>query len=255
MLDKKVIVITGGAGLLGQVFVKGVMQQGATVVIADLNQEIALQQMELLQAESVGAVAFVQMNICDKKSISQAIESITTQFGKIDALVNNAYPRNANYGRPLMDVEYEDFCDNTNLHLGGYFLTSQQFCKHFLEQGYGNIVNIASIYGVVAPKFELYKDTSMTMPVEYAVIKSGVIHLTKYFAKSFKGKNIRVNCLSPGGILDAQPTPFLQAYKAACINKGMLDKNDILGSLLYLLSDMSQYLNGHNLIVDDGFTL
>ena len=73
--------------------------------------------------------------------------------------------------------------------LGGYFLTSQQFAKYFQKQGYGNIVNIASIYGVVAPKFEIYNETDMTSPVEYAVIKSGLIHLTKYMARYFKGKN------------------------------------------------------------------
>ena len=142
-----------------------------------------------------------------------------------------------------------------NLNLGGYFLTSQQFASYFLQQGHGNIINIASIYGVVAPKFELYENTEMTMPVEYAVIKAGLIHLTKYMAKFFKGKNIRVNALSPGGILDAQPASFLDAYGRACINKGMLDKADLVGSLLYLLSDLSKCVNGQNLIVDDGFTL
>ena len=154
-----------------------------------------------------------------------------------------------------MDVEYSDLCENMNLNLGGYFLTSQQMAAFFLRQGHGNIVNIASIYGVVAPKFDIYNHTEMTMPVEYAVIKAGLIHLTKYMAKYFKGKNIRVNALSPGGILDAQPTIFLDAYRQACLNKGMLDKTDLVGSLLYLLSDLSTCVNGQNLIVDDGFTL
>jgi len=131
--------------------------------------------------------------------VINAIAFVHETYGRIDALVNNAYPRNKHYGRFLMDVEYDDFCDNLNLNLGGYFLTSQQFAAYFLKQGFGNIVNIASIYGVVAPKFEIYENTPMTMPVEYAVIKSALIHLTKYFAKSFKGKNIRTNSLSPGG--------------------------------------------------------
>ena len=93
------------------------------------------------------------------------------------------------------------------------------------------------------------------MPVEYAVIKSGLIHLTKYFAKFFKGQHIRVNSLSPGGIQDAQPKAFLEAYRGVCLNQGMLDKTDLVGSLLYLLSDLSRCVNGQNLIVDDGFTL
>ena len=95
----------------------------------------------------------------------------------------------------------------------------------------------------------------MTMPVEYAAIKSGLIHLTKYMAKYSKGKNVRINALSPGGIQDNQPEPFLKSYAKNCLNKGMLDKKDMTGTLIYLLSDMSKYVNGQNIVVDDGFTL
>ena len=108
---------------------------------------------------------------------------------------------------------------------------------------------------MVAPRFEIYDNTPMTMPVEYAAIKSGLIHLTKYMAKYFKGMNIKVNALSPGGIFDNQPEPFLEAYKKQCSSKGMLDKSDLKGTLVYLLSDMSRYVNGQNIIVDDGFSL
>ena len=159
-------------------------------------------------------------------------------------MVNAAYPRNKNYGRHFFDVEYEDFCENVSVHLGGYFLTSQQFAKYFAETGCGNIINISSVYGVIAPKFEIYKDTPMTMPVEYAAIKSALIHLTKYMAKYLKDKNVRVNCISPGGILDKH-----------CLSKGMLDPEDIMGALVFLLSDASKFINGQNIIVDDGFTL
>ena len=117
------------------------------------------------------------------------------------------------------------------------------------------LINISSIYGVIAPKFEIYENTLMTTPVEYAAIKSGLIHLTKYMAKYFKGMNIKVNTLSPGGILDSQPEDFLVKYKKECSNKGMLNKSDLKGTLIYLLSDMSKYVNGQNIIVDDGFSI
>ncbi len=256
LLHDKVVLVTGGAGLLGKEFITSIAAQGGIAVIADLNQDTGLKSLESVRNEDLaGQVDFVPLDITDKTSILQTIQHIADKYGRIDALVNNAYPRNPHYGRSLMDVEYSDFCDNMNLHLGGYFLTTQQFASYFLQQGYGNIVNIASIYGVIAPKFEIYNNTSMTMPVEYAVIKSGVIHLTKYFAKFLKNSGIRVNSLSPGGIMDSQPEEFLNAYREACINKGMLDKHDLTGSLIYLLSDMSQYVNGQNLIVDDGFTI
>jgi len=98
---------------------------------------------------------------------------LDNRYGKIDALVNNAYPRNKNYARDFFDVEYDDFVENLGLNLGGYFTTSQQFAKYFQKQSYGNIINISSIYGVVAPKFEIYNGTTMTMPVEYSAIKRG----------------------------------------------------------------------------------
>jgi len=195
------------------------------------------------------------MDITSITSLQKSIEYCHDKYGKIDALVNNAYPRNKNYGRHFFDVEYEDFCENINLNLGGYFLTSQQFAHYFKKQGFGNIINISSIYGVIAPKFEVYENTPMSMPVEYAAIKSALIHLTKYMAKYLKGSNIRVNALSPGGIFDSQPEIFLEAYKKECLNIGMLDKSEICGTLLYLLSDMSRAVNGQNIIVDDGFTL
>jgi NAD(P)-dependent dehydrogenase (short-subunit alcohol dehydrogenase family) len=256
MLNGKVVVITGGAGLIGKEFVRAVVENCGIAIIADINEEIGLQVKEsLLQELNTTNIDFIKLDITSKKSLIYCINYIDTKYGKIDALVNNAYPRNKNYGRHFFDVEYEDFIQNLGLNLGGYFTASQQFAKYFKKQGNGNIINISSIYGVVAPKFEIYDNTPMTMPVEYAAIKSGLIHLTKYMAKYFKGMNIKVNALSPGGIFDHQPETFLDKYKEKCLNKGMLDKSDLKGTLVYLISDMSRYVNGQNIIVDDGFSI
>jgi NAD(P)-dependent dehydrogenase (short-subunit alcohol dehydrogenase family) len=256
MLKDKVIVITGGAGLIGQEFVRSVTEHHGIAVIADINQDVGVQVKETLRNELLTShIDFAHLDITSKESISEMVETLHARYGRIDALVNNAYPRNKNYGRHFFDVEYSDFCENLNLNLGGYFLTSQQLARYFQKQGYGNIINISSIYGVIAPRFEVYDNTSMTMPVEYAAIKSAIVHLTKYMAKYFKGMNIRVNTLSPGGIVDKQPSEFLAAYRKQCINKGMLDKSDLCGTLVYLLSDMSLYVNGQNIVVDDGFSI
>ena len=256
MLKNKVVVITGGAGLIGKEFVKAVVENSGIAIIADINEEIGLKVKEDLSKELNSVdIDFVRLDITSKVSLNQCIQDLNNKYQRIDALVNNAYPRNKDYGRHFFDVEYSGFVENIGLNLGGCFTASQQFTLYFQKQGYGNIVNISSIYGVVAPKFEIYKNTSMTVPVEYAAIKSGQIQLTKYMARYFKGMNIRVNALSPGGILDNQPESFLNAYETKCLNKGMLDKGDIKGTLVYLLSDMSKYVNGQNVVVDDGFTL
>jgi len=256
MLSNQVVVITGGAGLIGQEFVKAVVEQNGIAIIADINQEVGIKVKDNLSQElNSQNIDFIKLDITSKESLTYCIEYLDNKYGKIDALVNNAYPRNKNYGKHFFEVRYDDFIENIGLNLGGYFTTSQQFAKYFKKQEYGNIINISSIYGVVAPKFEVYDNTSMTMPVEYAAIKSGLIHLTKYMAKYFKGMNIRVNTLSPGGILDSQNEAFLQKYKNECLNKGMLDKSDLKGTLVYLLSDMSKYVNGQNIVVDDGFSI
>lgn len=255
-LANKVIVVTGGKGLLGKALVRSIATHGGHAIAADINVDYeSLFTEDRSGEECSGDIGFLKMDITSSASIRTAIAEIDARYGRIDALVNAAYPRNKNYGRKFEDVSYADFCMNLSTHVGGYFLTSQQFAAYFKQQGLGAIVNIASIYGVVAPRFEVYQGSSMTMPVEYAAIKSAVIHLTKYMAKYFKGSNLRVNSISPGGILDGQAESFLSSYNSHGMTKGMLDVEDVMGAMVFLLSDMSKYVNGQNLIVDDGWTL
>ena len=251
-IKDKVVVVTGGAGLLGKEFCQAIATNGAITIMAERELSVAKKAVEAL---GMDRIIPAQIDITNIDSIQEFISSISGKFGKIDALINSAYPRNKNYGKHFFEVTYDDFCENVGMNLGGYFLTSQQFAKFFEKQGYGNIINLASIYGVIAPRFEVYDNTPMTMPIEYAAIKSGLIHLSKYMAKYFKGKNIRVNTISLGGIEDKQPEPFLRAYKEFCLNRGMLDAKDISGTVLFLLSDLSEYVNGQNIVVDDRFTL
>ena len=256
MLKDKVVVVTGGAGLIGQEFVRAIIEQNGIAIIADINknegQRVSNELSDKLKSNKID---FFELDITSKKSLQECISYLDNKYGRIDALVNNAYPRNKNYGRHFFDVEYDDFVENLGMNLGGCITPSQLFSLYFQNQGYGNIINISSIYGVIAPKFEIYDNTEMTMPVEYAAIKSGMLHLTKYMAKYFKGKNIRVNAISPGGILDSQPEEFLKKYNQECLTKGMLNGCDLNGTLVFLLSDMSMYINGQNIVVDDGFSL
>ena len=255
MLKNKIIVVTGGAGRLGQTFVNAIAQNGGIAIAADIDFNAA----ELIAADvtedSIGCIVAAQLDITSKKSILELIKNVRAQYGRIDAVVNNAYPRNKNYGNKLENVTCEDFCENVDMHLGGYFLVAQQFCLAFKEQGEGNLINMSSIYGTLTPRFEVYANTEMTTPVEYAAIKSAVVQLTRYFAQYFKRDGIRVNSLSPGGIFYNQPASFLDAYSKHCGTKGMLDPQDIIGALVFLLSNGSRYMTGQNLIIDDGFSL
>lgn len=255
VLKDKLIVITGGAGVIGRMFARAIAENGGLAVMADIDFEAAKRLAGEIEQDCSVRVEAAKLDITSKDSIGTLISDLKRRHGRIDAVINNAYPRNKNYGRKLEDVAYADFCENVDMHLGGYFLVAQQFCLTFKEQGSGNVINMSSIYGTMTPRFEVYDGTPMTMPVEYAAIKSAIIQLTRYFAQYFKGTGIRVNCLSPGGILAGQPADFLKAYNSHCASKGMLEANDLLGALLFLLSDMSLYINGQNIVIDDGFSL
>ena len=111
--------------------------------------------------------------------------------------------------------------------------------KFFLKQGYGNIILLSSIQGIRSPKFDHYEDTNLKSPIEYSAIKSGIISITKYMAKYSKNKNIRYNCISPGGILNNQPKIFLKKYQKDCINKGMLNPEDLHSALVLLLKNQN----------------
>jgi NAD(P)-dependent dehydrogenase (short-subunit alcohol dehydrogenase family) len=95
----------------------------------------------------------------------------------------------------------------------------------------------------------------MNSSIEYSAIKSGIISITKYLAKYYKGNNLRINCISPGGIKDNQPKLFIKRYKSSCLSKGLLDAPDLFGLVNFLLTEESKYINGQNIIIDDGWSL
>ena len=256
-LNNKSIIVTGAAGLIGKAFCLEIVKAGGNVILADVNEEKGKEIEDKINEKYNEEIAkFYRTDITNLESIKNLISFALNKLGKIDALINNAYPRNKNYGKKFENVSYKDFCENVNMHLGGYFLISQQVAKVMGRQYYGNIINIGSIYGFTAPRFEIYKGTKMTMPVEYAAIKGAIINLTKYLA-SYLGKyNIRVNCISPGGIFDNQPESFIRKYlQKVLLEKRMANVDDLASVLLFLLSDASKYITGQNIIVDGGWSL
>jgi NAD(P)-dependent dehydrogenase (short-subunit alcohol dehydrogenase family) len=254
ILKGKRIVITGGAGLLGRQFSAAVAQHGGVAIVADMNRDAADKVASDISADGLLAVGKT-IDITSPDSVAGLIDDLHAQYGGIDAVVNNAYPKTKNYGRKFEEVDYVDMCESLSMHLAGYFLVAQRFAEYFKAYGGGNLVNISSIYGFVPPRFQIYAGTKMTVPVEYALIKAGVIQLTRYIAQYYKGSGVRCNAVSPGGILDRQPESFVSNYDAFCANKGMLDPQDISGALIFLLSDNSRYMDGQILVVDDGFSL
>ena len=256
-LNGKVCLVTGGAGLLGTAFSLACAENGATVLILDVNKKAGKKAAsDIAKKTKNSQVFFYSCDITNPQEVKDALKKMMQRHRKIDALVNNAYPRNRNYGRKFEDVTYADFCENINTHLGGYFLITQQVAKVMKKQKSGIILNLGSIYGSVAPEFAVYAGTDMTTPVEYAAVKGAIVNLTRYLATYLGKYNIRVNTLSPGGVANNQPTSFVKRYaERVVLGNRMAVPEDLSGVLVFLLSDAARYMTGQNLIVDGGWTL
>ena len=251
-MEQKTILITGASGRLGTVFAKSIVASGDRAFLVDLDLDKGRQLLVELGPKQAD---FLEADVTTVSGIQNAIQSCVSNFGKVDAVVHAAYPRSSGWGATLENLQAEHLFEDLSKQLGGAIMLSQQVIKQFQQQGGGHLINISSIQGIAAPKFEHYEETGMNSPIEYSAIKSGVIAVTKWLAKRYRQQNIRVNCISLGGILDQQPKSFLARYQSSCNGKGMLNAEDVAGALLYLLSNQSQFVTGQNLIVDDGWSL
>ena len=204
MLKGKTILIVGAAGLLGANVVKKSHELGAKIIAADLDLETVKRKLSEFEID-FEKIIFESIDITNNTSVT----ALFAKYKHIHGAVNCTYPRNKTYGAHFFDVELSSFNENLALHLGSAFLFTQQCAKYFKEHEKPfSLVNISSIYGVITPKFEVYENTAMTMPVEYAAIKSAILHISKYTVKYVKDSRFRINSVSPGGILDEQPNDF-----------------------------------------------
>jgi NAD(P)-dependent dehydrogenase (short-subunit alcohol dehydrogenase family) len=242
-LKDKIIVVTGGSGLVGKEIVSNIRSKGGIAINAEVNIETDLEK------------GLVNIDITDDSSVYVGIDSVIDHFGKIDGLVNNAYPRTNDWGTRFENVNPESWRKNVDMQLNSYFVVSQKVLNQMALQGYGSIVNIASIYGVVGNDFTLYEEYGGTSPAAYSAIKGGLINFSRYLASYYGKKGIRVNCVSPGGIFDNQHPSFVSRYEAK-VPMGRLGKpDDIAPAVSFLLSDEAKYITGQNLIVDGGWTV
>ena len=240
-LQDKIIVVTGGSGLLGRAILEHVKGEGAIALNMDVNVPGNINS------------GTINCDITNENSVQVALEEIVQTYGRIDGWVNNAYPRTADWGNKFENISTNSWRENIDGQLNSLFIC----CKLVLavmKNNNGSIVNIASVYGVVGPDFGVYDGTDMTMPAAYSAIKGGMINFTRYLASYYGPLGVRLNCVSPGGIFDSQNERFVKQYEQRVPMRRMGKPQEIAPSVSFLLSDEAAYITGHNLIVDGGWT-
>jgi NAD(P)-dependent dehydrogenase (short-subunit alcohol dehydrogenase family) len=179
-------------------------------------------------------------------------DRILAKCGKLDILINNAVARG---GKDLLGTTAIEWQEVMKVNSTGLFLACQILSEPMRLNQSGSIINVASIYGVVGPDFSIYKGTRMTNSASYAFAKGGMINLTRYLASLFAPHNIRVNCLSPGGLrTEDMPDAFVENYCRRTLLGRMAEADDIKGPTVFLASEASRYITGQNIIVDGGWT-
>ncbi|GEC73218.1 NAD(P)-dependent dehydrogenase, short-chain alcohol dehydrogenase family [Flavobacterium flevense] len=241
-LKNKIIVITGGNGLLGKAIISRLISEGAFCINFEINHD------------TNEDLSNVYCDITDTESIDTALEIVLKKYKKIDGLVNNAYPRTKDWGNKFEDIVFESWKQNVDWQLNSYFYLTQKVASKMASQKTGSIINMSSIYGVVGPDFGVYEGTTMTMPAAYSAIKGALVNFTRYVASYFGPQQVRVNAVSPGGIFDNQNEIFVNNYCKKVPMRRLGTPEDIAPTVAFLLSDDSQYITGQNLIVDGGWT-
>jgi len=264
-LSGKIIVITGATGLLGRKHAEAISCYGGTPILLDLSQQaVDSFANELNDKYKIDSVGFA-IDITDEKAIENNVKQLIEKFGKIDGLVNNAAnnpkvedSNEVNFSR-LENFPLSIWYDDIAVGLTGAFLCAKHYGYKIAQNpNGGSIVNISSDLGLIAPDQRLYakdgidNDKQNVKPVTYSVVKTGLIGLTRYLATYWADKNVRCNAMCPGGVENGQPEEFLKEVNAKIPMGRMAKTDEYQGTLLWMLSDASSYLNGAIVPVDGG---
>ena len=250
-LKGQTVLVTGACGQLGFQFCKTLGQVHAKVFVSDLKPDDCRKQVDRLRKMDIEADS-VAMDVSDPDSVGKAFQQIERRGKGLDVLVNAAATV---VFTPFEDRSYEDFMRVLEVNVGGVFLCSQQATRLMKRQDSGGrIINIASIYGVVSSDPRIYTDCNRRCSEVYSCSKAAVIMLTRYLAVHLAPYKIRVNAISPGGVYHHQGSDFVKNYSHRTALGRMAEEDEINHSLLYLASNASSYVTGHNLVVDGGLT-
>lgn len=251
-LEGRCALITGAAGLLGEMHCEAFLEHGGKVIVADCNLPRAEEVSNNLRIKyNTDKVCARYIDVLDIDSINDIVE----KHPDIDVLINNAAKnpkviKGAKVGSDFETMTLEQWRDGMDTTLDGAFLCSQALCKKFLKDGFGIILNISSDLGVIAPDQRIYNNGKK--PITYSVSKFGLVGMTKYLATYYADKNIRVNSISPGGVYTNQPKEFVDRLTNLIPMARMANRDEYKGAIVFLCSDASSYMTGENIVMNGG---
>ncbi|MBC7952315.1 MAG: SDR family oxidoreductase [Rhodospirillaceae bacterium] len=261
-LTGRTAMVTGGAGILGSRFCAGIAEMGANVAVVDIAAEAATELAAKLASEhGVKAVGYA-CDISQPEQVTAAVAAIIAEFGAIDILLNNAASKSSDLDAcfaPLETYSLKTWREMMDVNVDGMFLIAQAVGAHMAGRGRGAIVQTGSIYGPMAPDQRIYEGSfymgrAINCPPAYTASKGAVIAMTKHLATYWADKGVRVNCLCPGGVESGQNDIFKSGYSARIPMGRMAQADEMVGAVLYLVSDAASYVNGHVLMVDGGLS-
>jgi len=270
-LTNKIVLIVGGRGYLGRDFCQALSSQNASVISADLPIESQAASKSEFNNE-FSDIDQLDVDVTDKDSVSKMVALIIEKYGRIDTLIFSVTAKPHDFYAPFVECSLEGWQSVIHTELDGLFLVAQEVGRAMEKKEQGNIILISSIYGVVGNDQRLYEGSNLSElyadeeekkekdPIYshsvYPVVKGGIISLTRYLAAYWGEKNIRVNCISPGGVYhEGENEAFVKKYSAKVPLGRKGEVSEISGAVVYLASDESSYITGQNLIIDGGWTV
>ncbi len=265
-ITDKVVLITGAYGLIGKAISKIFLEEGAKVVLADIDtSKKESVYNEVLSLSSEHDFLIHDLDITNTSSCQNCISQAIAKFGKIDVLINNA-AIDAKFDKQnisqLNQSSFENYPvdrvkKSINVNITGTIQITQAVCRQMLNQGFGNIINVASVYSVIAPNSALYDfgETQMYKPIDYVITKSFIPNFTRYIGAYYAKKNIRCNAIVPHGVFNNHDEKFVSNFSKLSPLGRMCDTNELAGPFIFLASDASSYMTGSVLVVDGGWTI
>jgi NAD(P)-dependent dehydrogenase (short-subunit alcohol dehydrogenase family) len=265
-LGGRVVVVTGGAGLLGEQHASAIAGAGGTPVLLDVDRDRAEEVAARIAARFDVAASTLVADVTDEEQLATARGELLERHGRIDGLINNAAndPKVDPDAPPawsrLESLPREQWDADIEVGLTGAFLCSRMFGSEMARRGGGVVVNVASDLALIAPDQRLYRQDGVAdgeqpvKPVSYVVVKTALLGLTRYLATYWAAAGVRVNALSPAGVFVDQPDEFVRRFSELVPLGRMARRDEYHGAIVFLCSDASSFMTGQNLVVDGGRT-